>query len=281
MKSVPDINVYRGDLTFYIQIPDGMFVDTGDNLTYSTSLWVEQNSQKVITSFNTNLNSVVINVPSDFVGVWTFAIIATDSIGQIALYLTRITINPWYEANWNNWDGPSKSQWKGCVESFVLNTASGSWVFLANFNNLSGWLIHGVVIVIFTLLINFSFSIWINQYPPRLSVLSLHVFLFLLMMTANGWYKSELDIHLQDDYYNFLNGFQFATLSFRDFDKIIFIRPYLVSWLGSSEFWSVYNLHYDSGSVLANYLNFFILIGIFSLFRLVSYLLKRRSRNSK
>ena len=106
-------------------------------------------------------------------------------------------------------------------------------------------------------------------------------FQFLIMMTANGWYKSELDIDLQNDYYDFLNGFQFASLSFRDFDKIIFIRPYLVSWLGSSNFWSVYNLHYDSGSVLANFLNFFILIGILSLFRTVSYLLKRRSRNSK
>ena len=176
MKGVPDINVYRGQLKFYIQIPDGMFSDPGDTLSYSTSLWVEQNSQKVVTSFDTLLNSVVINVPSEFIGVWTFAIIATDSIGQIALYLTRITINPCYEINWNNWNGPSKSQWKGCVDFYVLNRASGSWVFLATFNNLTGWLIHGVVIVIFTLLINFSFSIWINQYPPRLSVLSLHVF---------------------------------------------------------------------------------------------------------
>mmetsp|Transcript_16461 Transcript_16461/g.19027 ORF Transcript_16461/g.19027 Transcript_16461/m.19027 type:complete len:82 (-) Transcript_16461:82-327(-) len=81
--------------------------------------------------------------------------------------------------------------------------------------------------MIFTLLINFTFSIWIERYPPGLSVLSLHVFLLLQLMTSNGCCASELDIDLPEG--TFLDGFQFAKLNFKDFDKIIFVRPYLAS----------------------------------------------------
>ena len=73
-------------------MPAQIFSDPGDTFEVYTSIWIEKNSQSLITYYNDTANYMFVDIPYTFTGRWTIAIAAKDSAQNVDIILFQITI---------------------------------------------------------------------------------------------------------------------------------------------------------------------------------------------
>ena len=143
-----DAVLYRGQEYGVIPTPSNMFYDPGDTLTITTTKWTERSATNVVTIFDRGKNEIDVWYPFQFIGQWTFALVAQDSANNIASIVITLNVESWNQEAWNKCSGRETQNWQQWESGYILNLKNGIWVPMLTLSSIEGLNSIGVIFFI-------------------------------------------------------------------------------------------------------------------------------------
>ena len=266
VNRIDNLTFYKGNLNNSIFMNEDLFRDD-DKITLNFNEWTTTNS--LVVSFSIQefkldkLSLIKIFFVNNFVGMWTYEIVATDLLNQSAVLEIHIQVVPCAQTDWIRWIGSYQKDCLICADGYQL-MEDGSWLFIDStnvFKNRKYLFIKLIIIlsVILSLVIsflNFPYELW-----------TLVVYLNQIMMIS--WLISS---SVSSDMIHFLSILQIIKMDLKFLDILFHARDKINSQFYKIQLFQMRYINFESGSTFANFINYFIMSAVFGIIFLAGVL---------
>ena len=130
--------MYYGQESKAVQLPDNLFIDPdGDQLKYSSTGWVDNNTLKLGSGIRSdlNINTLYLFVKKFSTGNCQISIMATDPSDQSNTILVDVEVLDWASKDCILWNGTLQVNWQKCMTGYELEATSGAWLQIMQYKS--------------------------------------------------------------------------------------------------------------------------------------------------